>query len=98
MSLPVKAENQRRESLRYRNEWMAWSLRPKLEAAWIQLKIYEEGAIMLSWAVTFLIIALIAGVLGLSGIAGTATQIAWILFVVFLILFLVSLVTGRRVP
>ena len=43
---------------------------------------------MLSWAVTFLVVALIAGILGLSGIAGAATQIAWILFVVFMILFL----------
>jgi len=50
---------------------------------------------MLSWAVTFLIIALIAGVLGFSGIAGTASSIAWILFVVFLILFVVSLIRGR---
>ena len=50
---------------------------------------------MLSWSITFLVIALIAGVLGFTGIAGTATQIAWILFVVFLILFVVSLITGR---
>jgi len=61
-------------------------------------KVLKESRIMLSWAVTFLIIALIAGVLGLTGIAGAATQIAWILFVVFLILFLVSMVAGRRVP
>jgi len=57
-----------------------------------------DGFIMLSWALTFLIIALIAGVLGLTGIAGTASHIAWVLFVVFLILFLVSFVTGRRIP
>ncbi|MBK5103821.1 MAG: DUF1328 domain-containing protein [Burkholderiales bacterium] len=31
---------------------------------------------MISWAVTFLIIALIAGVLGFSGIAGTAVKSA----------------------
>ena len=35
---------------------------------------------MLSWAVTFLVVAIIAGLLGLSGIAGTATQIAYVLF------------------
>ena len=51
---------------------------------------------MLSWAVTFLVVALIAGILGLSGIAGAATQIAWILFVVFMILFLVGMLMGRR--
>jgi uncharacterized membrane protein YtjA (UPF0391 family) len=53
---------------------------------------------MLSWALSFLIIALIAGALGLWGLEGMAMQVAWILFVVFLILFLVSLVTGRRTP
>lgn len=58
----------------------------------------REGRQMLSWAITFLVIALIAGVLGLSGVAGAATQIAWILFVVFLILFVVGLVMGRRPP
>ena len=35
---------------------------------------------MLSWAITFLIIAIIAGVLGFGGIAGTATSMAKILF------------------
>lgn len=51
---------------------------------------------MLSWAVTFLIIALIAAVLGFGNIAGSAAWIAQILFVVFLIAFLVTLFTGRR--
>ena len=50
---------------------------------------------MLSWALTFLVIALIAGVLGFGGIAGAATGIAKILFVAFLILFLVSLIVPR---
>ena len=63
-----------------------------------QAKNSQGGIIMLSWALTFLIIALIAGLLGLTGIAGTASHIAWVLFVVFLILFLVSFVTGRRIP
>lgn len=53
---------------------------------------------MLSWALTFLIIALIAGVLGFGVLAGTTMWIAKVLFVVFLILFLVSLITGRRAP
>ena len=51
---------------------------------------------MLSWAVTFLIVALIAAVLGFTGIAGTAVGFAKILFVIFLVLFLVSLLLGRR--
>jgi uncharacterized membrane protein YtjA (UPF0391 family) len=54
--------------------------------------------IMLSWAVTFLVIGLIAGVLGVSGVAGTATHIAYVLFVVFLILAVVGLIMGRRPP
>jgi len=53
---------------------------------------------MLSWALTFLVIALIAGVLGFGVIAGTAASIAKILFVVFLILFVIGLVLGRRTP
>ncbi len=71
---------------------------------WFVLKILPlpitakvKGAhIMLSWAVTFLVIALIAGVVGLSGVAGTATNIAWVLFVLFLIIFAVSFITGRN--
>jgi uncharacterized membrane protein YtjA (UPF0391 family) len=37
---------------------------------------------MLSWAVVFLVVAIIAGLLGFTGIAGTAANIAWILFVI----------------
>jgi uncharacterized membrane protein YtjA (UPF0391 family) len=51
---------------------------------------------MLSWALTFLVIALIAAALGFGGIAGAATGIAKILFFVFLVAFLISLVMGRR--
>jgi uncharacterized membrane protein YtjA (UPF0391 family) len=52
--------------------------------------------IMIGWAVTFLIIAVIAALLGFSGIAGAAVNIAWILFVVGLILAIVFFVIGRR--
>jgi uncharacterized membrane protein YtjA (UPF0391 family) len=51
---------------------------------------------MLSWSVTFLIIALIAAALGFGGIAGTAVGIAKVLFFVFLVLFVVSLLVGRK--
>jgi uncharacterized membrane protein YtjA (UPF0391 family) len=51
---------------------------------------------MLSWAITFLIIAIVAAVLGFGGIAGTATGIAKILFVVFLVMFVASFFFGRR--
>jgi uncharacterized membrane protein YtjA (UPF0391 family) len=53
---------------------------------------------MLSWAVTFFIIAIIAAVLGFSGIAGTAINIAWALAVIGVILAVVFLVAGRRPP
>ena len=56
----------------------------------------REEVGMLSWALMFLIIAIIAGVFGFSGIAGTATQIAWILFVVGLILAVIFFITGCR--
>jgi len=52
---------------------------------------------MLSWAILFLVIALIAGVLGFGVVAGTAAWIAKLLFVVFIVLFLVSLISGRGV-
>ena len=45
---------------------------------------------MLSWAIMFLVIALIAAVLGFGGIAGTAAGFAKILFFVFLVMFVVS--------
>ncbi|HVQ20231.1 MAG TPA: DUF1328 domain-containing protein [Terrimicrobiaceae bacterium] len=53
---------------------------------------------MLSWALTFLIIALIAAVLGFGGIAGSAAWIAQVLFGLFIILFLVSLLFRGRPP
>jgi len=55
---------------------------------------------MLSWALTFLVIALIAAVLDFGGIAGAATSIAQILFFVFLVAMVISLIVGwtRRSP
>ncbi|MBS7696095.1 MULTISPECIES: DUF1328 domain-containing protein [unclassified Chelatococcus] len=57
---------------------------------------------MISWAITFLIIALIAAVLGFGGIAGTAMSIAQIIFYVAIVLFIisaiVSIVRGRQSP
>lgn len=52
-----------------------------------------KNKIMLSWSLTFLVLALIAGVLGFGVIAGTAAYIAKVLFVVFLLLLIVSAVT-----
>ncbi|MFC3182996.1 DUF1328 domain-containing protein [Cypionkella sinensis] len=47
---------------------------------------------MLSWALTFLVIALIAAALGFGGIAGTSAGIAQILFFIFLALFVISMI------
>jgi uncharacterized membrane protein YtjA (UPF0391 family) len=58
----------------------------------------KELITVLSWAITFLVIALIAGLLGFTGIAGTAIGFAKIIFVIFLILFIVSFLMGRRSP
>ena len=62
------------------------------------LNIESPGVHMLSWAVTFLVIAIIAALLGFTGIAGTAATIAKALFFIFLVLFVVFLVMGRRRP
>ena len=52
---------------------------------------------MLSWVVTFLIVALIAGILGFGGIAGASIEIAKAIFFIAIILFLVSAVVGLAV-
>ena len=49
---------------------------------------------MLSWVLTFLVVALIAGVLGFGGIAGASVEIAKAIFFLAIILFLVSAVVG----
>jgi uncharacterized membrane protein YtjA (UPF0391 family) len=48
---------------------------------------------MLGWAVTFLVIALIAAALGFGGIAGTSAGIAQILFFVFIALFIIAMIS-----
>jgi len=56
---------------------------------------------MFSWAILFLVVALIAAVFGFGGIAGTAVSIAKIIFFVAIALFLISavmhVIRGRRV-
>jgi uncharacterized membrane protein YtjA (UPF0391 family) len=53
---------------------------------------------MFSWALSFLVVAIVAGLFGLSGVAGVATQIAWALFVIGLVLAVIFFVAGRRPP
>jgi uncharacterized membrane protein YtjA (UPF0391 family) len=57
---------------------------------------FKKEEHMLSWTITFLVIALVAALLGFGGIAGAAAGIAKILFFVFLIAFVITLVMGRR--
>lgn len=52
---------------------------------------------MLSWALFFLVVAIVAAVLGFGGIAGTPAGIAQFLFVLFLVLFIGALLLGRRI-
>jgi uncharacterized membrane protein YtjA (UPF0391 family) len=57
--------------------------------------ILKKELHMISWAVTFFVIAIIAAVLGFSGIAGTAVNLAWICAVIGIVLALVFGVMGR---
>lgn len=49
---------------------------------------------MLSWALAFLVIAIIAAIFGFGGIAAGAATIAKWIFLLFLILFLVAAISG----
>ena len=55
---------------------------------------------MLSWALAFLLIAIVAAIFGFTGIAVAATGIAKFLFFVFVVIFLVTLFMGytRKAP
>jgi len=63
--------------------------------------IPQKEFIMLGWALTFFILAIIAAVFGFGGIAGASAGIAQILFFVFLALLVLSFVAravrGRSV-
>lgn len=47
---------------------------------------------MLSWILTFFVLALIAGALGFTGVAGASIAIAQTLFYIFIVLFVLSLI------
>jgi len=57
---------------------------------------------MLSWALTFFVVALIAAALGFGGVAGLSADIGWLFAVIGVILLIVSMVSGattsRRGP
>lgn len=50
---------------------------------------------MFSWALMFLVMALISALFGFTGIAGTATNIAWIMFIVGIVLAIVFAIAGH---
>lgn len=53
---------------------------------------------MLTWAVIFLVIAIVASMFGFRGVSSVATQIAKVLFFIFLILFIISLILHYMPP
>jgi uncharacterized membrane protein YtjA (UPF0391 family) len=55
------------------------------------------GGIMLNWALTFLVLALIAAFFGFGGIAASAAGFAKVLFFLFIVLALFSFLRGRSV-
>jgi uncharacterized membrane protein YtjA (UPF0391 family) len=50
---------------------------------------------MLSWAITFFVIALVAAVLGFRGVAGLSANIGYLFAVIAVVFLVVALVTGR---
>jgi uncharacterized membrane protein YtjA (UPF0391 family) len=54
----------------------------------------QEEVEMLSWALMFLVIAIIAALFGFGGIATASAGIAKILFFVFIVGFLIALIAG----
>jgi uncharacterized membrane protein YtjA (UPF0391 family) len=54
----------------------------------------RKEAVMLSWAVVFLLIALVAAFFGFGGIATASAGIAQILFFVFIALFVIALIAN----
>jgi uncharacterized membrane protein YtjA (UPF0391 family) len=55
----------------------------------------KGDAMLLNWAIIFLILALVAGVLGFGGIARESAGIAKILFFVFIIIYVISFFLNR---
>lgn len=71
----------------------------RLLALSISQNNYGRNFKMLTWALIFLLVALVAAALGFGGIAGASATFAQILFIVFIVLFLISLfVGGTRRP
>jgi uncharacterized membrane protein YtjA (UPF0391 family) len=67
---------------------------------WLHARHFLEdllgGNIMLTYAIIFLVLAVLAGLFGFGIIASAFGSIAQILFFVFIVLFVLSLIFGRR--
>ena len=48
---------------------------------------------MLSWAITFFIIAIVAALLGFGGVAGMSAHIGWLLLVVGVVVLAIGLLS-----
>jgi len=48
---------------------------------------------MLSWAITFFIIAIVAALLGFGGVAGMSANIGWLLAVLGVVVLAIGLLT-----
>jgi uncharacterized membrane protein YtjA (UPF0391 family) len=60
------------------------------------MRVKEKGGNkMLSWALTFFVIALVAAVLGFRGIAGMSAEIGYLLAVLALIFVVIALFVGH---
>lgn len=94
--LSRKVVTRSHENATHRESWLGTepyraSVVVRVEAPKGENRIQQEK-IMLGWALTFLIVALIAAALGFGGIAGASAGIAKILFIVFIILFVVAMI------
>jgi uncharacterized membrane protein YtjA (UPF0391 family) len=74
--------------------WIILSVGAGRAVAVIARATANRGGAMLSWVVTFLVVALIAGILGFGGVAGVSIEIAKAIFFIAIVLFLVSAVVG----
>jgi uncharacterized membrane protein YtjA (UPF0391 family) len=52
-----------------------------------------EGTNMLSWAITFFIIAIVAALLGFGGVAGMSANIGWLLAVLGVVVLAIGLLS-----
>lgn len=57
---------------------------------------YQKEVLMMNYAITFFIIAIVAAVFGFTNIAGSAIDIAKMLFVFFLIISIAAFIFGRK--